>query len=56
MQENNICFTGPLSELSSYVSANAEVVITLAWTWHVIYLFPPPILELDFIKDDIFMQ
>lgn len=51
-----MCFTGPLSELSSYVSVNAEVVITSARTWHVIHLFPPPFLELDFIMDDISMH
>lgn len=51
-----MCFTGPLSELSSYVSVNAEVVRTSAWTCHVIHLFPPCFLELDCIKDDISMH
>lgn len=53
MLGNGVCFTGPLSEFSSYVSVNAEVVITSAWTWHAIYLLHPPFLELGLIRDDI---
>lgn len=33
-----MCFTGLLSELSSYISVNAEVVMTSTGTWHLIYL------------------
>lgn len=35
-----MCFTGLLSKLSSYVSVNAEVVITSTGTWHLIHLSP----------------
>lgn len=45
-----MCFTGLLSELSSYVFVNAEVVITSIGTWHLIHHFPPLFWEIDLIK------